>query len=177
MMNSFFNKRGDFRGWTSSGESEGCKQFEKSSVAMQLINELGTYLNCRNMDFVSQIYQALLDENESKFDEIFKKFGLNIPTRFVYPTYISLFKKLKTEHPVIQQVRMVWNPNRFSCEDPTVDIEGIMTKLNELFIEILRDGADLSILGLLSMDHVNGYFVILNNIISEISEIEKPIYF
>lgn len=177
MMNTFFNKRADFRGWTSSGESEGCKQFEKSSVAMQLINELGTYLNGQNMDFVRQIYQALLDENESKFDEIFKKFGLNIPTRFVYPRYISLFKKWRTEHPVIQQVGMVWNSKRFSCEDPAVDIEEIMMKLNELFIKILRDGADLSILGLLSMDHVNGYFVKLNEIISKISKIEKSIYF
>jgi serine/threonine protein kinase len=176
MMNTFLNKRADFRGWKSS-EDEVRKSFEQSSVVMRLIDELGFFLHNKDMDFVSQIYFALLnDEGAIKFAEIFKRFEINVQSEPLYERYKFFFQKWRNEHPIIHQIGMVWNPKRFSCEDPTIDVEGVIKRLNNLFVEILRDGADLSILGLLSIDHVDGYFTKLNEILETISKID-PIYF
>jgi len=70
----------------------------------------------------------------------------------MYDEYLKMFEELRYNHPMIAHVRNVFNHVR--CEDQSLDISLPMEKLTVLFVEILRDGGDLSLLGCLTMDHI-----------------------
>jgi hypothetical protein len=93
-----------------------------------------------------------------------------------YNKWKTIFEKMRREHPTVKAIKMVFNPKRFKCQDSSGKLEEVLQCLTDLFIEILYNGADLSILGLLSMGQVNGYFVKFNEILETISKME-PIYF
>jgi serine/threonine protein kinase len=171
MINTFFNPKDDFRGWGYLTEVKAFDEFFMNSFSMKLINDLEGQ---ERMDFIREIYLCFLnDDGVDKFREL----GMIIPNiDSAYNKWKTIFEKMRREHPTVKAIKMVFNPNRFKCQDSSGKLEEVLQRLTDLFIEILYNGADLSILGLLSMSHVNGYFVKLNEILETISKMES-IYF
>ena len=176
MINTFFNPKDDFRGWGYLTELKAFDEFFMTSFSIKLINEMGIHLKGQErMDFIRKIYLCLLnDEGIDKFRELW----MIIPNidSVVYNKWKTVFEKLKDIHPTVKAIKMVFNPKRFQCQDSSGKLEEVLQRLSDLFIEILYNGADEAILGLLSMGHVNGYFTKLNEILETISKME-PIYF
>lgn len=171
MINMFFNPKDDFRGWAYLTEVKAFDEFFMNSFSMKLINEMGIHLQGpERIDFIRKIYLCFL--NNEGIDK-FRELGI---IDSAYNMWKSLFEKMRREHPTVKAIKMVFNPKRFQCQDSSGKLEEVLQCLTDLFIEILYNGADLSILGLLSMSHVNGYFVNLNKILETISKME-PICF
>ena len=171
MINTFFNPKDDFRGWGYLTEVKAFDEFFMTSFSMKLINELEGQ---ERMDFIREIYLCFSnDEGIDKFRELWMIIP-NIDS--VYNKWKSLFERLRSGHPTVKAIKMVFNPKRFQCQDSSGKLEEVLQHLSDLFIEILYNGADEAILGLLSMGHVNGYFTKLNEILETISKME-PIYF
>jgi len=176
MINTFFNPKDDFRGLGYLTELKYFDDFFMTSFSIKLINEMGIHLQGQErMDFIRKIYLCFLnDDGVDKFRELWMIIP-NIDSVF-YNKWKTVFEKLKSEHPTVKAIKMVFNPKRFQCQDSSGKLEEVLQHLTDLFIEILYNGADEAILGLLSMGHVNGYFVKLNEILKTISKME-PIYF
>jgi hypothetical protein len=171
MINTFFNPKDDFRGWGYLTEVKAFDEFFMTSFSMKLINELEGQ---ERMDFIREIYLCFL--NDDGVDKI-RESGMIIPNiDSAYNKWKTIFEKMRREHPTVKAIKMVFNPKRFKCQDSSGKLEEVLQCLTDLFIEILYNGADLSILGLLSMGQVNGYFVKFNEILETISKME-PIYF
>lgn len=171
MINTFFNPKDDFRGWGYLTEANAFNEFFMSSFSMKLINEMGIHLQGpERIDFIRKIYLCFLnDDGVDKFQELWM-------IDSAYNKWKTIFEKMRREHPTVKAIKMVFNPKWFQCQDSSGKLEEVLQCLTDLFIEILYNGADLSILGRLSMIHVNGYFFKLNKILETISKME-PIYF
>lgn len=175
MINTFFNPKDDFRGWRYLTEVKAFNEFFMTSFSIKLINKIYIHLEGQErMDFIRKIY--LCFSNDDGVDK-FREFGMIIPNiDSSYNKWKTIFEKMRREHPTVKAIKMVFNPKRFQCQDSSGKLEEVLQRMTDLFIDILYNGADLSILGLLSMRQVNGYFVKLNEILETISKME-PIYF
>ena len=179
MINTLFNPKNDFRGWGYLIEKKAFDDFFMTSFSMKLINEMGIHLQGpERMDFIRKIYLCILnDEGIDKFRKIFQESGMIIPNiDSIYNKWKSLFEKLKSEHPTVKAIEMVFNSKRFQCQGSSGKLEEVLQRLTDLFIEILYNGTDESILGITSMKHIESYFSELERIFKIISILD-PIYF
>jgi serine/threonine protein kinase len=145
----------DFLGFRSRDESEVVRDMIWNSPASQLMLVMKTCVVSykKDMKLVREIYFILLkNEGEKKFIETFERFGINNLKPKIYDEYISFFEKLKLENPMIARIKKVFSS--LYCEDPSVDISEPIKKLVDLFIDVLCDGRDLSLLGCLTIDHI-----------------------
>jgi hypothetical protein len=62
-------------------------------------------------------------------------------------------------------------------ENPEISISGPIGMLVDLFVEILRDGADLSLLDCLTMDHIQRWLDKLNETLLELCRLKTKIFF
>ena len=168
----------DFLGFRSRTENEARKHMILTSRVAQLMLKMKPWIGAdnRNIKFVEAIYFVLLnEEGPEKFLETFKSFGINLTRAGMYDEYMMMFKRLRNENPMIAHVK-----NAFQgvySEDASFDISEPMKKLIDLFIEILCDGSDLSLLGCLTMDHIQQWVDRLDDSLVELCNHNKRIFF
>jgi len=142
-----------------------------TSIVIDLIKKIKQFIEPDkiNIDLIRAIYFVLLDEKgETEFLKIFERFGIIVPNVWTYDEYLENFKKFRMGNPTGQNVKNVFK--HVKCVDKQSNISGPMNKLTDLFVEILRDGSDLSILGCLTMDHIQRWLDRLKESLHELSE-------
>jgi serine/threonine protein kinase len=177
-LHSISDPSNDFLGFHSRTEDDYRKYTILTSCVAQLMLKMKPWLgeDKRNINFVGAIYFVLLhEEGPEKFVEIFEKFGIKLTGTAMYHEYLKMFKRLMDNHPMITHVRNVFKHVR--CEDQYLDISVPMEKLTDLFVEILRDGADLSLLGCLTMHHIQQWLDRLKGSLHELCVLRKKIFF
>ncbi len=190
-LQTFSHPSNIFLGFRTQTEEDARVSMYHTSPVVGLMMEMGDFIAGMeskpiiNITFIRDVYFMLLNkEGPEKLTETFNKLELKDEPKDGRKNKINcadLYKKLeikihnlRTEHPMIVHVQNVFA--HMSCEDKSVDISRINHMLNELFVEILRDGADLSLLECLTMDHVRNWLKKLDDIIGEMSKMPK-IYF
>jgi serine/threonine protein kinase len=167
----------DFLGFCSMDEEKARKElFDKSSVIF-LMTKLKPWLTDeRGMSFVQKIYWVLFKSGGSdNFIQVFREFGIDLSSgEAMYNEYLRLFNKWRDENPMKMRVQQIFV--HIVCEDPNVDISGIIQELGDLFIEIICDGADFSLLGFFNT-HVSGWLLHLRQILSKMNALNKRIIF
>lgn len=177
-LHAVSDKSNYFLGLCSRKEEEARKHMILTSCVPQLILKMKPLLGGDNrcIDFVRQIYFVLLNkEGPEKFVEIFNSVGLKLTGTGLHDEYLKMFEKLRDNHPMITHVRNVFKHVR--CDDKELDISGPMNNLTDLFVEILRDGADLSLLGCLTMDHIQQWLDRLKESLHELCKLGSKILF
>jgi serine/threonine protein kinase len=177
-LHAVSEKSNDFLGFRSTTEGEARKHMILTSCVPQLILRMKPFLGGDNrcIDFVRQIYFVLLNkEGAEKFVEIFNSVGLKLTGTGTHDEYLKMFNRLRDNHPMIEHVRNVFKHVR--CDDKQLDISGPMNNLIDLFVEILRDGADLSLLGCLTMDHIQRWLDRLTDSLHELCRLGSKIFF
>lgn len=177
-LHAVSEKSNDFLGLCSIKEEEARKHMILTSCVTQLILKIKPLLggDNRSIDFVRQIYFVLLNkEGPEKFVETFNSVGLKLTGTGLHDEYLKMFEKLRDNHPMITHVRNVFKHVR--CDDKELDISGPMNNLIDLFVEILRDGADLSLLGCLTMEHVQLWLDRLKESLHELCKLGRKILF
>ncbi len=177
-LHAVSEKSNDFLGFRSRTEEEARKHMIRTSCVAQLMKKMKPWLGGDNrcIDFVRQIYFVLLNkEGPEKFVEIFNRVGFKLTGTGMHDEYLKMFNQLRDHHPMIAHVRNVFKHVR--CDNKELDISGPMNKLTDLFVEILRDGADLSLLGCLTMDHIQQLLDRLNESLLELCRLGNKIFF
>lgn len=177
-LHAVSEKSNDFLGFRSRSEKEARKHMIRTSCVAQLMKKMKPWLGGDNrcIDFVRQIYFVLLNkEGPEKFVETFNSVGFKLTGTGMYDEYLKMFNRLRDNHPMIAHVRNVFKHVR--CDDKQLDISGPMNKLTDLFVEILRDGADLSLLDCLTMDHIQQWLDRLNESLLELCKLRSKIFF
>jgi serine/threonine protein kinase len=168
----------DFLGFRSRTESDIVDDMILNSRSSQLMLMMKEILqkHGQNMGLVREIYFVLLKkEGPEKFVEILNRFGIKTLTAEIYEKYIVFFEILRRENPMIERIKAVFN--KVVCKDSSVDISGPMNKLINLFVEILCDGSDLSLLGCLTIDHIQKWVYDLENYMNELNKVPKIFFY
>jgi len=74
---------------------------------------------------------------------------------------------------MIQRVRSIFA--HIVCKDPTVDITDPIKRLSDLFVEIICDGADFSIIGIFD-NYVSRWFNRLCVLYDRFNDLNKEVY-
>jgi len=144
---------------------------------IQLMKKLRHFLTGeRGMNFVQKVYCVLFNrEGSAEFIQVFREFGVELPSgEAMYDEYHIIFNKWRDENPMKKRVRDIFK--HIVCEDKTVDITAHIQELSDLFVEIICDGADFSMVGVFTT-HVNGWLNSLNWILSKMNSLKKRIFF
>jgi hypothetical protein len=172
------NPSKDFLGFRARTE-EGARNFMiNTSPVAQLMLKMKPLLggDKRNIDFVRAIYFVLFnEEGPEKFVQTFDSFGIKRTGTGMYDEYLKIFKELRKNHPSIPHVHKVFKYTR--CEKLSLNISGPMNNLIGLFVDILRDGADLSLLGCLTMDHIHHWLDRLKESLRELCALNAKVFF
>ena len=168
----------NFLGFRSRTEEEVRRDIIEHSPATKLFFKMKPHLgeDDRNIKFVRAIYFVLFkEEGPEKFVETFKEFGIELTGSEMYDEYLKMFKKLRKDNPMIAHVKNVFRS--VYCEETSFDISEPMNRLIELFIEILCDGSDLSLLDCLTMDKIQQWVDRLDSSMVELCKLQKRIFF
>jgi serine/threonine protein kinase len=176
-LHTVSEKSNNFLGLRSKTEDEVRREMIHTSPVARLMKKMKKWLGQnRDISFVREIYFGLLEQKGSEnFIETFKKFGIEQTNQEMYDEYLKMFNNLRDKNPIIEHVRNVFRHVR--CEDQQIDISEPINKLVDLFIEILRDGSDLSLLGCLTMDHIQKWLNLLNDSLYELAKIRSKVFF
>ena len=177
-LHAVSEKSNNFLGLHSMEEKDAREYMIRTSCVAQLMKKMKPWLGGENrcINFVRQIYFVLLNkEGPEKFVETFNSVGFKLTGTGMYDEYLEMFDKLRDNHPMIVHVKNVFKHVR--CVDQQLDITGPMNNLIDLFVEILRDGADLSLLGCLTMDHIQQWLNRLKESLSELCKLKSKILF
>lgn len=178
MLLSLANPSDDFLGFRSRSEDKACEEMFNESPSINLINLMRPLLNeSRGIEFVKEVYWVLLmSQGLDKFIEVFRSFRVILSSnrgKSMYDEYVLKFNKWRSENPMIVRVKRIFE--HMVCEDPTVDITSLVQELIDLFVEIICDGADFSILGIFDQ-HVSRLFTCLGVLYEKINVLGKPVY-
>ena len=177
-LNAVSEKSNDFLGFHSKTEEEAYQHMIRTSCVAQLMKKMKPWigLDKRNIDFVLAIYNVLRNkECPEKFVEIFNRVGFKLTGTGMHDEYLKMFENLRRNHPIIGHVRNVFK--HVKPENPEIDISGPIGMLVDLFVEILRDGADLSLLDCLTMDHVQQWLDRLNETLHKLCRLKTKLFF
>jgi serine/threonine protein kinase len=178
MLHSFTDQSIDFLGFRSKPEEQARRVMSENSCALWLIKMMNIGKPITDISFIQQIYFVLLNkQGPEQFLKIFNSFGFTLdePDK-IYVEYVEEFHKLRNESPIIGHVERIFHPMRMLCDKKDADISEILRAMTDLFVEILRDGADLSLLDALGIEHIESWFAKLEEIVKMIDEI-GGIYF
>ena len=170
LLNTISRVSNDFLGFQPKEEEEARQIAIRDSCVTNLIKKIELLLGGGgpnwNIEVVRKIYDVLLKkEGREKFAEIFKSAGVQLTKDGIYDEYLKMFHDLRDNHPMIGHVRKALE--NIHCKDTSVDISGPIKQLNDLFVKIIRDGADLSLLRVLTINNVNEWFADLWKIVQE----------
>ena len=178
MLHSFSDRSIDFLGFQSKTEEQARRVMSENSCALWLMEKMNIGKPIMDISFIQQIYFVLLNkQGPEQFLKIFNsfEFTLDEPDK-IYVEYVEEFHKLRNKNPIIKHVEHIFNQKRMHCDKKDADISDILSAMTDLFVEILRDGADLSLLDALGIEHIKSWLAKLEEIVKMIDEI-GGIYF
>lgn len=167
----------DFLGFRSMDEDQAREDMFCSSPVIQLMNKLRQFLTEeRGMNFVQKVYWVLFkSEGSPEFIRVFSEFGVELPSgEAMYDEYHRLFNKWRDENPMKKRVQDIFR--HIVCEDPAVNITAHIEELSNIFVDIICNGCDFSIVGLFNT-HVLSWLNRLNGILTKMIDLKKSIFF
>jgi hypothetical protein len=155
-------------------EEEARELLYRYSTVISLMKKLKRYLKeDRGIDFVQQVYLVLFNQKgPEEFIQVFNRFGLSSGDA-IYGEYLAMFKKLSEENPMRELVRNVFKDMVY--HDKKVNV--LIKELCDLFVEIICDGADFSLLGLFTKSRIDDWLLRLSQIQRKISELNADVFF
>lgn len=177
ILNMLSPPSSDFLGFCSMNEDQAREDMFLISPVIKLMKKLKPWLTEeRGMSFVQEVYWVLFkSEGSPEFIRVFSKFGVKLSSgEAMYDEYHSLFNKMRDENPMKRRVRGIFK--HIVCEDPAVNITAHIKELSDLFVEIICNGCDFSIVGLFNT-HVSGWLNRLNGILTKMIDLKKSIFF
>ena len=159
-------------------EDEARELLYRYSTVISLMKKLKRYLKeeC-GIDFVQQVYLVLFNQKgPEEFIQVFKSFEIELEPSSgdaIYGEYLCMFKKLSEENPMRELVRNVFKDMVYG--DDKVDV--LIEELCDLFVEIICDGADFSLLGLFTKSRIDDWLLRLSQIQRKISELNADVFF
>ena len=168
----------DFLGFRSMDEDQAREDMFWTSPVIQLMKKLRDWLTQeRGMNFVQKLYWVLFkSEGSPEFIRVFSEFGVELSSgEAIYDEYHSIFNKWRDENPMKNRVQCLFR--NIVCDDPEVNITAHIQELSDLFIEIICDGIDFSILGGGFNTHVRSWLNRLNGILTKMIDLKKSIFF
>ena len=177
ILHTFSQPSCDFLGFRSMDEDEARKEMFRISPVIRLMKKLKHWLTEElGMNFVLNVYWVLFKSGGSaEFIRVFSEFGVDLPSgEAMYDEYHRLFNKWRDENPMKTRVRDIFN--HIKCEDKNIDITAHIQELSDLFVEIICDGGDFSIVGVFTT-HIRGWLIRLNEILTKMNALNKRIFF
>ena len=173
-LHSFSDRSIDFLGFRSKTEEQARRVMSENSCAlwvMKTMNGLGYRIT--DISIIQQIYFVLLNkQGPDEFLKIFNSFGFTLDEGDkIYAEYVEQFHILRNKSPIIGHVKGIFNSSRLRGEKENTDISDVLSAMTNLFVEILRDGADLSLLDALTIKHIDSWFAKLEEILKMIDKI------
>lgn len=150
----------DFLGFYSITEHEARSILFNASPVCMIMDELKHYLGTNRkitIKFVHEVYNVLLNkEGPEKFVELFRSVYIDF-NEHAYEEYLMKFNAKRFGNPMIRRIRNIF-ANLYVKEESKIDPSGPLNEISELFIEILCHGGDLSLLGCLTMKHIEDWW-------------------
>jgi hypothetical protein len=178
ILATFAKPSHNFLGFYSMSEDKAREEMFRISPAINLMFLLEPLMTkYQGIEFVQNVYLVLFNcQGSEKFIEVFKSSGLHLSSeegQSMYERYLLNFKKLRSENIMIQRVRSIFA--HIVCKDPTVDITDPIKRLSDLFVEIICDGADFSIIGIFD-NYVSRWFNRLCVLYDRFNDLNKEVY-
>lgn len=147
-----------------------------SSTVIWLMKKLKRYFTeDRGIDFVQQVYRVLFnEEGPEKFIQVFKSFEIELYFgENIYSEYLPMFKKMYINNPMRELVSKVFKHLVYS--DPRIN--ELVEELRVLFVEIICDGADLSLLGLFTKSKIDEWLIRFNEITTKFGKLPGVFFY
>ena len=176
MVKTFSQRSCDFLGFET--EDGARKKIYETSRVIRLMKKLKPYLSDKcGMSFVQKVYDVLFKEKgPDEFIQVFKSFEIELEPssgEAIYADYLSMFKKWSEENPMGKWVLKAFE--HMLNGDDKVDV--LIKELCDLFVEIICDGADFSLLGLFTKSRIDDWLLRLSQIQRKISELNADVFF
>jgi serine/threonine protein kinase len=152
------DKSVDFLGCRSKGEYAMRIILFNASPISVITGDLSPFVEKHHltMDFVQKVFFALLNkEGSEKLAELYKSVGIELSEDY-YPYILKKFHKKRNRVSMVRHVKKVFCHLKMT-EVPKVDYSGPLEQIINLFKEILCHGGDLSLLGCLTMEIIDGW--------------------
>jgi Protein kinase domain len=155
-------------------EDEASEMLYRSSTVIRLMKKLKPYLSDkRGIEFVQQVYRVLFnEEGPEEFIRIFNSFKLSLEEA-TYVDYLQMFKEFREKNPMKELVSNVFEHMVYHDEK----VNELVEELRVLFVEIICDGADFSLLGLFTKSKIDEWLMRLSQIQRKISELNADVFF
>lgn len=168
------DRTSNFLGFRSKTEEQARRVMSENSCVMWVMKTMNG-LSCpiTDISFIQQLYFVLLNkQGPAEFLKIFNSFGFTLDEADkIYAEYVEEFHILRNKSPIIEQVNRIFDSSRMRGEKEDTDISDVLSAMTDLFVEILRDGADLSLLDALTIKHIESWFAKLEEILKMIDKI------
>jgi serine/threonine protein kinase len=158
-------------------EDEAREMLYHSSTVIWLMKKLKRYFTeDRGIDFIQEVYFVLFNQKGSEeMIRVFNRFKIDIEPSFVeaiYREYLPMFKEMYINNPMRELVSKVFKHLVYS--DPRIN--ELVEELRVLFVEIICDGADLSLLGLFTKSKIDEWLIRFNEITTKFGKL-PPVFF
>lgn len=167
------------RGFIFDGmtEDEAREMLYHSSTVIWLMKKLKRYFTeDRGIDFIQEVYFVLFNQKGSEeMIRVFNSFNIVLMPSSgekIYSEYLPMFKKMYINNPMRELVSKVFKHLVYS--DPRIN--ELVEELRVLFVEIICDGADLSLLGLFTKSKIDGWLMRLCQIATKFGKL-PPVFF
>ena len=155
-------------------EDEAREMLYRSSTVIRLMKKLKPYLSDkRGIEFVQQVYRVLFnEEGPEEFIRIFNSFEPSFGEA-TYMDYLQMFKEFREKNPMKELVSNVFEHMVYHDEK----VNELVGELRVLFVEIICNGADFSLLGLFTKSKIDEWLMRLSQIQRKITELNADIFF
>ena len=158
-------------------EDEAREMLYHSSTVIWLMKKLKRYFTeDRGIDFIQEVYFVLFNQKGSEeMIRVFNRFKIDIEPSFVeaiYREYLPMFKEMYINNPMRKLVSKVFK--HLVYRDPCIN--ELVEELRVLFVEIICDGADFSLLGLFTKSRIDGWLMRLCQIATKFGKL-PPVFF
>lgn len=168
----------DFLGFCSMEEDEAREDLYSNSPVIKLMKMLKHLLKEKcGMDFVQKIYTVFFNkQGPAKFIQILNEYEVDSSSgETMYVEHLDKFDNWRKHNPMKRRVEASFSMMR--CEDPTVDISGVISELKNLFVEIVCDGGDFSLIGCFTNHNIYVWLCRLKDILNKMNALNKRIFF
>ncbi len=156
-------KSKDFLGFHYIKEREARSNLFNASPVGMIMEHLKPYLGTNRtikMNFVRDVYNLLVNkEGPDKFVELFRSVNIET-TDAIYEGYLREFHQKLNQNPMIHRIDELFGNLYLKAKsniDPSVPISEILN----WFVQFICYGTDLSLLGCLTMEHIDQWMSLL----------------
>jgi hypothetical protein len=159
-------------------EEEARELLYRYSTVISLMKKLKRYLKeDRGIDFVQQVYLVLFNQKgQEELIQVFNSFNIVLMPSSgekIYSEYLPMFKKMYINNPMRELVSKVFKHLVYS--DPRIN--ELVEELRVLFVEIICDGADLSLLGLFTKSKIDEWLIRFNEITTKFGKLPHVFFY